>query len=633
MSDLSAQESNEPDDTSSEVKVEPEGSSVGELGENTSEPEASGAPGSPEPEGAVEDDQEDIPEEIRYEVAVGGTSQGIATNNALRALSRAARSFLLYEPRNQAIRDFLQEYRENMNATLRAHGPMELDIRPFEMTRDGEIVYLERDRERSLAFRLFRDGVRRISLQPDVAWEELLRLLEILSIRYTGIRQSEDDIVTLLWKAGFKHIGIVAVEGFVPDEERPEGDLLAGDQPKKKRKKRRSGTAHIDAPPDFDLPLPLFEEQAALVWRDIPEERLVELAQEPDSRHLPILTVQLVSHMLAVAADITDPTDLDDVLPLVNEVRDFLLSEGQLEHLTDLVRVVEKHRSIDEERMDPQLAKFADSRALRRILQSVGKASEVVPPELIELLEMVPSEHLDHLMDLLVEERSAASRRLTRMLIERFVKETWDPSSVFERMHREASGVQCDILRATSRALPERVLEEAIQLRDRPSLDVQMEVLWVLERATDEAIVEETMLSMLSSSFTEVRIRVLDFLSDYGTEKVFGATQGMVEHHSTRGITDRECEAAGRVLAVVAPDKAKSVLMGWIKPPGMFKRWVEMPGAQALQRTALYGLIAIPGKEVDEVIRWLSERCGESIYQLCMKTLVHRRKEGVTSGG
>jgi hypothetical protein len=84
---------------------------------------------------------------------------------------------------------------------------------------------------------------------------------------------------------------------------------------------------------------------------------------------------------------------------------------------------------------------------------------------------------------------------------------------------------------------------------------------------------------------------------------------------------------------VVAPDKAKSVLMGWIKPPGMFKRWVEMPGAQALQRTALYGLIAIPGKEVDEVIRWLSERCGESIYQLCMKTLVHRRKEGVTSGG
>jgi len=633
MSDLSAQESNEPDDASAEVKVEPEGASVAEVDPANVDQETPEQPVLEAGDDAVVDDQEDIPEEIRYEAAVGGTAQGVATNNALRALSRAARSFLLYEPRNQAIRDFLQEYRENMSATLQAHGPMELDIRPFEMTRDGEIVYLERDRERSLAFRLFRDGVRRISLQPDVAWEELLRLLEILSIRYTGIRQSEDDIVTLLWKAGFKNIGIVAVEGFAPEEERPEGDLLASDQPKKKRKKRRSGMAHIDAPPDFDLPLPPFEEQAELVWRDVPEDRLAELSQEADSRNLPVLTVRLVAQMLAVAADITDPTGLDDVLPLVSEVRDFLLSEGQLEHLTELVRVVDGHRTIDPERMESQLAKFADSRALRRILQSVGKASETVPPELFELLEMIPSEHLDHLMDLLVEERAAASRRLTRMLIERFVKETWDPSNVFERMHREASDVTCDILRATSRALPERVLQEAIQLKDRASLDVQMEVLWVLERADDEVVVEETMLSMLTSNFAEVRIRVLDFFNDYGTERVFGSTKAMVEHRSTRGITDRECAAAGRVLAAVDPDKAKPMLMEWIKPPGMFKRWVEMPGAQAMQRTALYGLASLSGKEVDNVIRWLSERCGEEIYQLCMKTLVQRRKEGVSRGG
>ena len=633
MSDLSAQESNEPDDTSAEVKVEPEGSSVVQPNElddvqDGVEPADSEAVGEDE-----EDAQEDIPEEIRYEAAVGGTAQGIATNNALRALSRAARSFLLYEPRNQAIRDFLQEYRENMIATLKAYGSMELDIRPFEMTRDGEVVYLERDRERSLAFRLFRDGVRRVSLQPDVAWEELLRLLEILSIRYTGIRQSEDDIVTLLWKAGFKNIGIVAVEGFVPDEERPEGDMLAGDQPKKKRKRRRGGMSHIEAPSDFDMPLPSFEEQGELIWKEVPTERLDELSKEADSRNLPVLTVRLVGQMLSVAADVTDPTTLDDVLPLVSEVRDFLLSEGQLEHLTELVRVVEAHRSIDMERMDPQLAKFADSRALRRILQSVGKASESVPPELIELLEMIPAEHLDNLMDLLVEERAAASRRLTRMLIERFVKETWDPSHVFERMHQESSEIACDILRATSRALPDRVLEEAIQLKDRPSLDLQMEVLWVLERSSDEVVVEETMLSMLSSNFSEVRIRVLDFFNDYGTENVFVPTKDMVEHRSTRGITDRECAAAGRVLSAVDPDRAKTMLMEWIKPPGMFKRWVEMPGAQALQRTALYGLISLPGKEVDSVIRWLSERCGEEIYQLCMKTLVQRRKEGASRGG
>lgn len=579
-------------------------------------------------------EEEDVPDEVRSEVAVGATESGIATNNSLRALSRAARSFLLYEPRNKAIRDFLQDYRENMLATLAAHGSMSLDIRPFEMTRDGEVVYLERDRERSLAFRLFRDGVRRITIEPGVVWEELLRLLEILSIRYTGIRQSEDDIVTLLWKAGFKSIGIVAVEGFVPEEERPEGSLadqipVSSSGKKRKRKKRRSGIVHVEAPNDFDHPLPNHEKKREPQWVDLDEGQLKDLAAEADSLHLPATSVRLIGRLLGVVADPLDPTDLSDISPLVNEIRDFLLSEGQLEYLTELVRVVEAHRSIDEEKMDAQLARFADTRALRRILQSVSKGSEAVPPELIELLEMVPSDHLEHLMDLLVEERGAASRRLTRMLIERFVRETWDPGFVYERMHSESPGVLCDILRATSRALPDKTLGEAVQLSAHESLEVQMEVLWVLGRADEENLVETTFLQMMSSPHLEVRIRVLDYFKDYGSERVFEPTAELVKRLSTRGISDRECQAAGSVLALVKPDEAKSMLKAWIKPPGVFKRWVEMPGAQALQRTAIYGLAEIAGDDVDKVLRWLSERCSEDVYQLCMKTLVQRRKEGL----
>jgi hypothetical protein len=584
-------------------------------------------------EDAAEIIEEDVPEEIRSEAAVGATESGVATNNALRALSRAARSFLLYEPRNQAIRDFLQDYRENMQATLAAYGTMALDIRPFEMTRGGEVVYLERERERSLAFRLFRDGVRRITIEPEVPWAELLRLLEILSIRYSGIRQSEDDIVTLLWKAGFKNIAIVAVEGFVPEEEHPEAadEMHSANRPKRRRTKL--GVAHVDAPADFDQPLPEFLKKATPCWVDVDPERVSALVAQAGSRKLPETSVHLIKRLLSVVADPLDPTGLDDVVPLINEVRDFLLSEGQLEHLTALVAVVESHREIDTERIDRELAKFADTRALRRILKSVSKGSEGVPPELLSLLEMIPADHLEHLMDLLVEERGASSRRLTRMLIERFVREAWDPSFVFERMHQESPGVLVDILRATSRALAGKVVAEAVQLTSHPALEVQMEVLWVLGRAEEEALVEKALLGMLSSHFQEVRVRVLEFFEEYGSADVFEPTVALVKRLSTRGITERECLAAGKLLAAVRPDEAKTLLMGWIKPPGIFKRVVEMPGAQALQRIALYGLVSLPGKEVDKAIRWLSERCAEEIYNLCMKTLVRRRKEGVSSDG
>ena len=566
-------------------------------------------------------------DEVADEVAVGSSDAGKLTNAALRALSRAARSFLLYEPRNQAIRDFLEDYRHEMQQALAAHGAIVLAIRPFEMVREGEVVYLERDRERSLAFRLFRDGVRRITIEPGVPWEELLRLLEILSIRYTSFKQSEDDIVTLLWKAGFKNIGIVAVEGFVPDEEQPAGTLL-DDVPKTVRRRRKLDASQVDAPPDFDQPLPPFEEVGPVTWVEIPEEVLASLRAETSSQNLPGESVHLVRRLLEVVGDPLDPTEIGDVMPLVEEVRDFLLSEGQLHLLTDLVRVLESHRSVASEVIDQHLQRFADDRALRRILQSVSKGSETVPTELLDLLDLIPANHLGALLQLLVEERGTASRRLTRMLIEHFLEKGQDPQVVFERMRTVSPDVMADILRASAQAIPERALEEALTLRDHGSLEVQMEVLWVLGRSSNDALVESTLLEMLGSPHHEVRVRILEYLQSGASQAVYEPAVALVKRLSTRGITDRECQALGVLLASSDVEQAKPLLMGWVKPPGLFKRYVEMPGAQALQRTALYGLENVPGEDVDAVIRWLSERCSEDIYNLCMKTLVQRRKRG-----
>src|SRR5512139_4280666 len=153
---------------------------------------------------------------------LAGSPHATAANAAVLALTRAARSFTLYDPANKVVRALIADYRDRFRAVLDGFGPLVLDIHPFELTLGREVVYLERDRERSLAFRLFRDGVRRLSFAADTSWDELLRLLQILSIRYTGVRQQEDDLVTLLRKAGFAGIHVSAIEGFVPEEEHRE---------------------------------------------------------------------------------------------------------------------------------------------------------------------------------------------------------------------------------------------------------------------------------------------------------------------------------------------------------------------------------------------------------------------------
>ena len=131
------------------------------------------------------------------------------------------------------MRTLIGDYRDKLEKVLADFGPLVLEVHPFELLLGREVVYVEADRERSLAFRLFRDGVRRMAFQPGATWEELLRLLQILSIRYTGVRQQEDDLVTLLRKAAFEHLSIDAIEGFVPEEvssERPLGDMLRGNR-------------------------------------------------------------------------------------------------------------------------------------------------------------------------------------------------------------------------------------------------------------------------------------------------------------------------------------------------------------------------------------------------------------------
>ena len=147
-------------------------------------------------------------EVLQYEFNArpGASEQGKAAAKSLGAMDRAARSFTLYDPGNAAVSHFLEEIEQNFRSYLDAYGAMDLRVRPYELLIEDEVIYEDEDRERSLAFKLFRDGVRRLVIERNAPWEEILQLLQILSVRFTGIRSNEDDMVTLLWKAGFKNI-------------------------------------------------------------------------------------------------------------------------------------------------------------------------------------------------------------------------------------------------------------------------------------------------------------------------------------------------------------------------------------------------------------------------------------------
>lgn len=564
--------------------------------------------------------QDDMLEE---EISLGGTPAGRATNEALRALARTARSFLIYDTRNEAIRGFLANLQETTFAALKSYGEMSLEIRPFEMLRGAEVVYLERDRERSLAFRLFRDGVRRLTISPDVEWEEILRLLEIMSIRFTGVRQQEDDVVTLLLKSGFKNIEISAVEGFVPDDEEYCGDDPSANAARTVRTRRRVDS-HIEVPRDWDLPLPEFLDPVDLTYQPVSEADLIALREEGSSKNLPDVTVRLLLEMLRVVNDPTDPTEASDIDGLIQEVRDFLLAESQLSSVLQLVDRIEEI-VVDTEQREDLIRSFTSERAIRKIIASLPKAVTEPPEELVHILDISPINHLPVLIQILNAERRSSSRSVLRGLLGKYVEEQSD--RVIASLENFEDAVALDLIDALLNKSMDYGHQIIWALRETSSPAILHKILNILEEVGVTMKYKPWLLDLLENTEIEgVRAKVLGLTRVIAERELFPLMENILR--TERRLSDAECELLGENLAAAHAGRAKELFMDWTQS----RKWYSIRQItmwQTQQKAAIAGLSMLPGQEsVDRILGYRAEANVE-MAEFCMKRLVKRRQLGI----
>lgn len=133
----------------------------------------------------------------------------------LTSFARFSRSLGFYNASNRAVGNFFERVWEEMTGVLQSRGEIDLRITSSAFVYEGEIVYEDTDREHSIPFRLFRDGIRRLHFDRSVTSDELMELAKILGLRLTGVNRHGDDVVTRMWKADFKTIGYAEVKGFV----------------------------------------------------------------------------------------------------------------------------------------------------------------------------------------------------------------------------------------------------------------------------------------------------------------------------------------------------------------------------------------------------------------------------------
>lgn len=541
--------------------------------------------------------------------AAPATPAGQAAAAFLAALAKAARSFTLYDPSNAVVRGFLADYRAKAEAAT-AGGALVLQLQPFQVLREGEVVYEEADRERSLSFRLFRDGLRLLTIDPGAPWEELLRFLEILAIRFTGVRQQEDDAVTALRKAEFQAIGFQAVEGFVPEEENPEPEIQLS-----------RVAAEAVAPPDFDMPFPALPAPVPVAYRPIPEAALapVHLDEQPES--FGRIAVGAGAVVLREAA--RGRLGRAEALQYMVEARDFFIADGAVPALADLADLAARQPAGP--LRDELLRALGDPRILEVLLADLGDG-ESLPPAAARLVPLVPA---GSVLDLLGGPLPPARRKALLQIVE--ARLPAEAGLVLERLPGLDPSAAKDLARAIAQRAPDRAAAVLAVLLGHADTGLQLAALKGLETVRGE-VDTGAVLPLLRAASEPVRVAAARVLELRGDAEAFPSLEGALA--GRKEFSRAEAEALGRALARVHPARAAQRFEEWLRTrSGFLKRaFVGGEHEQLLRWAAVSGLGALPDPAAAARIEEVAAQADEELRRHCHAVLARRRREAAGHG-
>ncbi len=122
----------------------------------------------------------------------------------LVTLSKALRAFQLYDENNPVYRRFVTNLREAFQSVWGEVDELRLKVEEDRLIWDGMDVYKGENRNESLAFLLYKDGVRHVTFLPGIEEEELEAFLGVLQ-RARRQGKEGDDLLIILWEEDLRY--------------------------------------------------------------------------------------------------------------------------------------------------------------------------------------------------------------------------------------------------------------------------------------------------------------------------------------------------------------------------------------------------------------------------------------------
>lgn len=244
-------------------------------------------------------------------------------------LIKTIKAFRFYPPDNPTLKGFQDQLFRKFQFFLGKFPVFAFQIGEFDLSYKGKILYENRDIKASIAFLLFKDGLRELRFVKGLGEEEVSGFIDVIR-RADHINELEDDLVTLLWERDFPHISYLAT-----DEVLEETPVLIPENVDQFRKNLifQPPAHHVDA----DLLEEEAEDQISL------DEVLSKMVQEEPSfsrdRHVYFLSPDEVEGLRKEVQGEVDPNFVFNIVDILFEI---LALDKEREPFQDAVNVLVK---------------------------------------------------------------------------------------------------------------------------------------------------------------------------------------------------------------------------------------------------------------------------------------------------
>jgi HEAT repeat protein len=151
-----------------------------------------------------------------------------AVERLMLMLDKGLRAFQLYPPNNPVYQKAVENVRTAFESVWEEWTELEFQVSETELVWEEAVVLSQPDKAESLAWIMFKDGLRSLTMVPGVEDREIVGFLDALQQARHLPRDAPDDLLTLLWQYNFQLIRYTYIE--LGEEEVPSFEPSAAPQ-------------------------------------------------------------------------------------------------------------------------------------------------------------------------------------------------------------------------------------------------------------------------------------------------------------------------------------------------------------------------------------------------------------------